>query len=320
MPVPEKKRVETPKKVVKKSFYMANTFEDALYGSPSFVIEEESSEALGLKRLRIVFSPSNASGKWIWFCPEIDTIDFVFGGKGKPLFQTLQSFGYNSWLIDFFAKREGLKISNPYADPHYLSESLLKLKTRVEKEGKKTWFYHLDGGSLRFQRILDLDPGFWPEMMRACRDSSFLRIHKLHLCMDSSVDLMAYVTESMKQGHYESNCLCPFGYFVLDGLSRKGEPVGKRSSNYTSLKTKQFVLETLYFGDSRRQAYSVVFYDKQKEEMLRKGAISNAKTRVEVRFTTRAGEPVAHGFLENIIRSYYYYVACNKNTICWVSI
>ena len=93
--------------------------------------------------------------------------------------------------------------------------------------------------------------------------------------------------------------------FYTVGGRRKLSYVGKHSKSMKVLKTFDFRIHTLYLGESRREPLSVVFYDKETEQIERKDSASTTKSRIEICFNCGIENVVPHKLIESIIRSYY---------------
>jgi hypothetical protein len=190
-----------------------------------FTIEEEEGEIIRYRRTKITFNPLHSESVSSWISPEIDTINLLdFTSRNKYLFNSLKERGYRSYFIDLFASNELEKV--PFKDPEY-DNNLLKRKTNVVSGDETTYHYHLNGGSLVFQRILTKDPSFWLELLRACNETNLLKISELHIAGDSTKDRMKYVTESIRKGHYESPVLDAIGFYTLNGIRHHG-PLRKK--------------------------------------------------------------------------------------------
>lgn len=283
-------------------FHLKDNIEDVLYSSPLFTIEQEEGELIRYKKTKIIFNTYNSNESSSWVSPEIDSINLIdFSSSDKYLFNSLRELGYDSYLINLFAKNELDKA--PFKDPLY-NNILLKRTTSKTSDDSIQYHYHLNGGSLYFQRILECDPKFWLELVRACKETNLIKISELHIAADSNKDLMKQISHSIRNGHYECNGLNPKAYYVYNG-KKYFASVGKYSSQYKSFKDRILEVETLYIGDKRRQPVTVVFYDKEKEEMERSNSISNNKTRIEIRFNTNVSSEIPLHCLESLIKSYY---------------
>ena len=290
------------KREVLNSFHLTSDLEDLLYSAPVFTIEEEESEIIKYKRTKITFQPTFATDKSSWISPDIDTLNILdFCSVDRFLFNTLLERGYDSRLIRIFAQNE--LENSPFKDPEY-DTILIKRKTSIKSDNTVTYHYHLNGGSEYFQRILYTDGPFWLELLRACKETNLLEVSQVHIAADCSVDLMKYVSNSIRKGHYECKGLNPTGFYTYRGKKEAGS-LGKFSSNYCKLKDNEVEIQTVYFGETRRQPISLVFYNKEKEEMERNGCISISKTRIELRFNAKAGPSLPPAFLESLIKSYY---------------
>ena len=187
--------------------------------------------------------------------------------------------GFNSKFIQLFSQNKHSHES--FKDPIF-NDVLLKRATAKKDADQKYYYFKLNGGSPHFHRILEEDPEFWLEILRACRETTLVRISEIHVAADCSRDLMKIITESIKKGHYESNGLNPYGFYRIENQRTEG-PLEKFSSNYKRIKDQHFDLDTLYFGERRRQPVSLVFYNKEQEEMMRSNNLSSTKTRVKIR-------------------------------------
>ena len=128
--------------------------------------------------------------------------------------------------------------------------------------------------------MLEKDPEFWLEIVRAAKESNWLIIKEIHLAADADHDLMYLVSSSVKKGHYETSGLKRMAYYSIGG-KRKSGTLGKYSSTYETLKSKDLRIHSLYVGNSRYQPVSVVLYDKEEEQVGRKSSSCDFETRIE---------------------------------------
>lgn len=283
-------------------FHLSSSIEDTLYSSPSFVVEEEQGEIIRYKRTKITFNPLHGNTSTSWVKPEIDSLNLInFCTEEEFLFTKLKRLNYDSYFISLFAENELNSV--PFKDPEY-DEVLITRVTAKTKENETCYYIHLNGGSLYFHRILEKDPLFWLELLRACRETNLIRVSQLHLAADCNINLMKYVTNSIKKGHYESPGLQPTAYLVYMNDVLKVR-LGKNSKAYKYYIDKVFEIQTLYFGELRRQPLTIAFYDKESEQLERKDSISTSKTRIEIRLNCCVGDYIPHNLIESIVRSYY---------------
>ena len=71
-----------------------------------------------------------------------------------------------------------------------------------------------------------------------------------------------------------------------------------------SIRDGNFKCETVYFGSVKREPLSIVFYDKESEQLDRKSAISHYKTRIERRFNFSHKDSPPDILAENLLASY----------------
>lgn len=286
--------------------FLKEKLEDALYSSPSFTIEQEEGEVFRYKKTRITFRPQHSVTSSTWITPEIDTVNFLeLTSPEKRLFSSLIERGYTSYYISKFAYYE--ECDHPLRDDNLKNILLKRARVTRKINGKEqpSYQYQLNGGNLYFHRILEKDPNFWLELVRASQETDLLQFSEIHLAADCNDDLMRNVTQAIKFGHYESSNLSPRAYYILDGIKVEG-PVGKYSTKYKDLKKKEFSIQTLYFGDKRRQPISIAFYDKQSEAIERRNAYAYSKTRIELRLNPLKGATIPSLLILSLIRSYYH--------------
>lgn len=241
----------------KNILYLEEKMEDALYSAPHFTIEQEEGEIFRYKKTRISFRPQHSSIASTWITPEIDSVNFLgLTSSTKYLFNCLKERGYSSFYIDRFAECEKHEVALKGEGLQNILLQRITTKKVVNGQILYEYQYHLNGGNLYFHHILEKDPNFWLELVRASEETELLQFSQLHLAADCEDNLMENVTQSIKFGHYESNGLNPRAYFVLDGV-KKERAVGKYSNLYKELKKKEFTIQTLYFGDKRRQPVSI---------------------------------------------------------------
>lgn len=157
---------------------MKENLEDALYAAPFFVIEEEEGEIIRYKKTRISFNSLHSTKTFSWLGADIDSLNFInFSSQETNLFCLLQKHGYKSYLIDLFAEAE--KKNGSFKDPEF-ENILVKKSTVIPTNRSKTqsnvYHYHLNGCSLCFHRILELDVLFWPTMIKACNETEFVSL------------------------------------------------------------------------------------------------------------------------------------------------
>lgn len=271
------------------------------YNSPSFTIEEESSTIIKYKKTKITYYSGYSDQPSTWLAPEVDSINIIsISSNEKYLFSALKRAGFSSYLVDYFAIVE--QTSSLLKDPVYEAEGLIKREVSVSEEAHE-YSFHLNGGNSTFHRIHELDSKFWRNILEASKKSDLLSISAIHLAADCNRDLMQNVSASLQQGHYECKGLRPYGFYWLDNDKKSGR-MGKRSLDFPSFKDKRFECETVYFGSSKTEPWSVVFYNKETEQRDRKSAVSNYLMRVELRinFTPRYG--VSKVLAENLLTSY----------------
>lgn len=287
------------------SLYLKKNLTDAIYDSPSFTVEEESGTVIKYTKTRITFNSLHSSNPSSWLAPDVDTINLLYlESNEKYLFSNLKLRGYNSPLISLFSELE-LKTSL-LKDPEY-DDVLITREARIPKKDEEEpirYVFHLEGGSLIFHRIKELDPLFWLTILRATQETSIVKISELHLSADYNQDLMKFVSDALKRGHYETHGLRPYAFYWLNNVKREGS-IGKRSSNYDKIKNSNFRCESVYFGHVKRQPISIVFYDKEAEQLDRFNATSSSKTRIELRFNFSLSESLPHVLAENILASYH---------------
>lgn len=311
--------LEERQRIVKNALYLQTSLEDVLYSSPSFTIEKEEGTYVKFSKTRISFNSLHSNTQWSWVTPEIDKIEVkAFESEHKYLFTTLKSYGYTSLLIELYASLEST--TSRFPDPHY-DNILFKRVASVSKKGDEKrilYKFHLNAGSLYFHRILELDPQFWIQLLKASKEQKLLFITELHLASDCDQNLMKYVNDAIAKGHYETNGLRPFGFYWLQGEKKYGA-LGKRSRTFRTLKRRSFSIETLYFGDSRFQPVSIVIYNKDSEQLQRKGAVASCHTRVELRLSSVEDNPLDPDLIESIILSYFDKQGCTYRTRIFLS-
>lgn len=274
-------------------------------GCSQFLIEEKTSTFFNRKETKITFNTIDSCNEWSWVAPELDSINILdLRSEEKYLFSTLLKHNYSSPLIRYFAEQESH--TSQFKDPRF-PDVLIKRITSKIKTGNKSeiiYRYHMSGGSLIFHRILHLDRDFWRVMLKAELDLSIFNFEELHLCADCSEDLMKYVGHSLLHGHYEAGGNKVYGFYRLNGIQQKGF-IGKRSSFYRENKRSEFEPESVYFGNKRTQPVSVLIYDKEKERLKRKHAVSDCKTRIEVRFKLSLMSEQEKNEIRGVLWSYF---------------
>lgn len=264
-----------------------------------------SIEHLSQRETQVKYKPTNVKTTSSWATPEIDTINLLdLCSSNKFLFTTFKESGYDSPLISHFSSCEQFK--RPFRDPEYtdilISRHVTSPTTYLDTTTQ--YHFHLNGGKHFFHRILEIDPVFWSEILRACRETNFVQIRELHLAADSDKKLMPYVSKNIQKGHYETSGLKGFGYYSLAG-EKKRTTVGKRSVYFKTFQDKRFEMETLYFGNSKNVPISIVLYDKKAEQLERKNACANCQTRIELRLSNVGAQPHILSLMESILASYY---------------
>lgn len=194
------------------------------------------------------------------------------------------------------------QVTGLLTDPDSPFEVLIKREFSVSKNGDQ-YSFHLNGGNLIFHRIHELDSQFWRIILESSKQADLLSISEIHLAADCNRELMGNVSASIKKGHYECKGCRAYGFYWLNNEKKEG-PVGKRSSDFASFKDQRFECETVYFGCTRMQRFSVVFYNKELEQRNRKSALSNYLMRVELRINFAPQFGVSKVLAENLLTSY----------------
>ena len=191
-------------RIVQNALHLKTSLEDVLYSSPSFTIEKEEGTYVKFSKTRITFNSLHSSTQWSWVAPEIDKVEVkAFESTHKYLFTTLKAHGYTSLLIELYASLE--HTTSRFPDPGYNEDTLVKrISSAAKKNDGREFVYkfHLNGGSLYFHRILEVDPQFWLELLKASREAKLLFFTELHLAADCDQNLMRYVSEAVVKGHY----------------------------------------------------------------------------------------------------------------------
>lgn len=209
---------KTFSKETRNILYLEQKMEDVLYSSPQFTIEQEEGEIFRYKKTRISFRPPHGSTESTWITPEIDTIDFLeLTSSTKHLFLSLKERGYSSFYIDRFAECEKHDIALKEEELKNILLKRLKVTKLIDGEPHCVYQYHLNGGNLYFHHLLEKDPNFWLELIRASEGTDLVKFSALHLAADCNDNLMENVTEAMRFGHYKSGGLKPRAYYVLNG-------------------------------------------------------------------------------------------------------
>lgn len=293
-----------PSKVITSSFQQTK-LKDLLSARQYYTLIEEETTILHSKRTKIVFSSLSNPIPWSWHSPDIDSINTLyFQSNEEWLFTTLLKHGYDSSLIRYFAECENLnqKLKDPNLDDILIEKNHGQGKKGAE--ASNNWYYYLNGGNTIFNRILKLDPDFWLKILEACQKTAFLTLTEIHLRADCSNNLMKYISPSIQKGHYESSGLKVHGFYELNGKREHG-PLGKRSSNFKTIKDQHLKIYNLYFGNREYVPISFLLYDKGDQIFETQGFIEDVGTRIELRINFQlAGAPKGeHSHREWVVES-----------------
>lgn len=249
---------------------------------------------------------SNTSHKALG--PDIDAISFlsfITNTKAYNLFCSLEEAQITSPLIKHFAEQE--RCSANYTDPD-TGLILWKRRTVLQKspseivkaeeseyegapfEVSNSAYYWLNGGFDSFLLMLEKDPDFFNCLIKGV-ERGICKLSRLDLCVDFSENLMAYVKSSIEKGYYECKGLHPYGFGWLGGKRMAG-PVGRGSKYAERFKEELLLLNSVYFGDQKRNDKVVFFYDKGEESFKRSDSRWPSSTRIETRLYGRKEENI----------------------------
>ena len=266
-------------------------------------------EYLYVKRVGIRSKDSFSIGGNLLFTPDVDAVSFLQLSSGEPkLFSRLLAAGIKSGLIQHFSECE--EAGRAYTDPEtgFILWKRVPVPDTTRLPGKEEkciiqpprTLYSLGGVFETFHRVLAIDKGFLPGLLRGF-SKGLCDPYRLDLCIDLSYDIMGYVTQAIAKGHYESFHRHPYGFGWLGGRRIKGS-VGKYSKLFRSFSEEQLCLDTVYFGSPKRSNYVIIFYDKQTERKEREKARWPNKSRVEIRVFGRDLESKEQ--ILNVLKTY----------------
>lgn len=292
-------------RVIKNCTYLQDSLSELSSNTPSYTVEEVEGTYIKFKKTRITFQSIHSKESLSWVTPEVDSINFIdMKSASKTLFTDLLNLGYNSFFIREFAECE--KHNTPFKDPEFNDVLIARHtgKSKLQEGDPICYYYHLNGGNAIFHRILEKDPGFWKELLRASKQTNLVMFSEVHLAADCSTDLMPYISTSVQQGHIETNGLHLNAYYRHNGVHKNGR-VGKRSKTFKGLDGSDFHIQTLYIGSPKHSSISFCIYDKENEQRARKSSFSDCKTRIEARFKNRYPGALEKDLIESLISSYY---------------
>lgn len=227
------------------------------------------------------------------FTPELDALSLLeLSSASDNLFTSLVKAGLGSKLINHFAACE--RSNSSYTDlevDDVLIERVFRHKNKDRKANHSEnglgseKFYRLKHSMRSFLRIVELDKNFIANIVKGI-ESGFCKLARVDLCIDLSEDIMPYVTHGIETGQYRSFRRHPYAYGWLAGQRLEG-PVGRDSKLSEEFNNKKLVLDTVYFGDSRKSNEVVVFYNKREERKSNAESRWAPKSRIEVRLYPR---------------------------------
>ncbi len=243
------------------------------------------------------------------FTPELDALSLLeLSSDSDHLFTSLVSAGLGSRLIDHFAECESSGMDYTDLDTgDVLMERVVRTisqdgePNKSEKDFDSEIFYKLKSGMRSFHRFLELDKRFVPNILKGI-ESMLCKLVRVDLCIDLSEDIMPYVSHGIKTGQYKGFGRHPFAFGWLAGDRIEGA-VGRNSKLSKSFKDKQLILDTAYFGNSRKSDEMAVFYNKRVERKEKAESSWAPKSRVEVRIYPRTEESqkIAISILESYL-------------------
>jgi len=281
---------------------------DYIYKSPTYSIYHEEINSLGFIHTLISYYPLISSTERKITCAEIDGISLVhYSNVDKYLFKELKERGYTSTLIlNLMSLEETCSILKDPCDDNIL---FTRVSRKVETPTGVTtrYRYYLHNGNVTFQYIEKIDPDFWGVIAQAMLETDIFEISGIDLAVDWNIDLMPIISNCIRKGHYESSGLKPYGFYSLDNTRRKSS-LGKRSKEYNELKDLEFLIDSLYFGQSLEEIIRILIYNKMKEERERKNVILDPTTRIELKLNlSKMNPPTAKELASELLRSYKNY-------------
>lgn len=243
------------------------------------------------------------------FTPELDALSlFELSSDSDHLFTSLVSAGLGSQLINHFAECESCGMD--YTDLEtgdVLMERVVRTISQdgepdeSEKGSDSQILYKLKSGMRSFHRFLKLDKRFVPNILKGIQ-SMLCKLARVDLCIDLSEDVMPYVSHGIQTGQYKGFGRHPFAFGWLAGERIEGA-VGRNSKLSKSFKGKKLILDTVYFGNSRKSDEVTVFYNKREERKDKAESSWAPRSRIEVRIypRTEESEKIAISILESYL-------------------
>jgi hypothetical protein len=230
------------------------------------------------------------------FTPDLDALSLLeLSSESDRLFTSLVSAGLGSKLINHFAECEssGRDYTDPEADDVLIERVFRSISqdggaNPPEKVLDSQTLYKLKHGMRSFRRLLQLDRSFVSNILNGI-ESGVCKLARVDLCIDLSEDIMPYVAHGIQTGQYKAFGRHPFGFGWLAGERIQG-PVGRNTELFKEFKGKMLILDTVYFGNSRKCNEAAVFYNKREERKSRAESSWAPKSRIEVRLYPRTKE------------------------------
>lgn len=166
-------------------------------------------------------------------------------------------------------------------------------------------YYSIRGGFDGVRKILDYDKQFFEYLFKFMIDTNSksvgpeLTLHRIDWCSDYTQNLLTGLIESIRLNHYNSGkksiTVYPKNFWedveqadidkgVKASLKPSSRSIGTRGDGRRKMTEQDWNnIQTIYVGNAKHSDIQIAIYNKQAEQLKRKGLLNSVQTRVEVR-------------------------------------